>query len=493
MITWMQKHKKVTIGVLWVTVITFIGAGAVGWGDVKFGNKATSIGTVGDLEIKISDYQQEKGAVTSRYSKQLGGTLTPEMIKKYKLDQRIHQDTMALLSQKGELLNLAKDYDISLDKDSVAQEVFKAGYAQKDGKFDKEAYIKILKQNGYGKVKNFEAMIKKDLTIQRVNQLLSSTPLKGEDAFFDTILALSDKIRYKKLDSKNIKIDVTKDKLKSFWEINKNDYKTVTTVHVEQITVATLDTKPTQEAIETYYKNHSFNFLDEKGAILPLKAAKDDVIAAINDEATSLKAKTLSYDWKDQKLPSTVKIEKRSFTQADAPYDQKIVQEIMTLQEGGMLKSRKVATGYAVIKLATLEFPRVKTFEEASSYLTSDFIAQEKRNKLQEMANAQQEIFKGKTSAFITLNDTFALDNLAPNETKTFLQGLFTAKDSKGQIAVSDEMIVLYEIMDQKLLFSKQNTPNPMMVKQIQEIKEQSRLGSMLKALATKYPTKMYN
>ena len=57
MITWMQKHKKYLIVTIWISTIAFVGAGFVGWGQYKYGDKAGTVAKVGKVDISLGELQ----------------------------------------------------------------------------------------------------------------------------------------------------------------------------------------------------------------------------------------------------------------------------------------------------------------------------------------------------------------------------------------------------------------------------------------------------
>jgi len=68
MITWMQKHRKWLVVTMWISVISFVGAGAVGWGSYDFGKSGGAIAKVGEYEITQKELQSQYNKYYNYYS-----------------------------------------------------------------------------------------------------------------------------------------------------------------------------------------------------------------------------------------------------------------------------------------------------------------------------------------------------------------------------------------------------------------------------------------
>ncbi len=72
MISWMQRHNKYLVITIWIATIAFIGAGAVGWGSMHFGQRAGSIAKIGDVTVSKLKYQFTYNNFYSEYAQKLG-------------------------------------------------------------------------------------------------------------------------------------------------------------------------------------------------------------------------------------------------------------------------------------------------------------------------------------------------------------------------------------------------------------------------------------
>jgi peptidyl-prolyl cis-trans isomerase D len=110
-----------------------------------------------------------------------------------------------------------------------------------------------------------------------------------------------------------------------------------------------------------------------------------------------------------------------------------------------------------------------------------------KQQKLLEMANKSLQTFKGEKTDFITIESTDALKNLSQQENMEFLQALFQTNKKRSFVQLKSGKIVLYSILEQKLL-SKKAEDN----KVVKDMKSAIFNEGLLKTLQTKYPTEIF-
>jgi peptidyl-prolyl cis-trans isomerase D len=111
-----------------------------------------------------------------------------------------------------------------------------------------------------------------------------------------------------------------------------------------------------------------------------------------------------------------------------------------------------------------------------------------KKEKLKELAKKLYKNFKGKTSDFITIKDYDKLTDLGKDEAKAFVSELFKQNSRNGYIVVDDENVILYNIVEQKLLH-KTHTESK---KIITGIKAKSFEDNLLKYLQDRYKIEIY-
>merc|ERR1711879_1137567 len=140
--------------------------------------------------------------------------------------------------------------DLGLDvtnEEIVKQLVTIPGFI-KDGKFDKETYIKVLNQNRTNPTE-FEATLKRDLLLQKVESIFKIQAGKNELENLNKLLFSQDDISIQILNSNDVTVDITEDELKKYWELNKNNYKSEPAVELEIQEVPLLSETFTDEGL----------------------------------------------------------------------------------------------------------------------------------------------------------------------------------------------------------------------------------------------------
>jgi len=481
----MQRHKKWLIITIWISTIAFIGAGFVGWGQYNYGNKAGAIAKVGEIEITQGDLQKAYSSLYMQYNRMLQGNFDEEKAKQLGLQKQAFEQ----LRQQALLLNLAKSYDliitdIELFKVIKSQKVF-----YKNGVFDKETYKTVLSQNRLTP-KEYESGLRKELLIQKTLKLLPVKASENEVKIMNTLLSIADKINYKVLSQKDIKITVDEAKLKAFWETIKNNFMTEKAYEIIVIKQAPVTKEYTEAEIEKYYQENKMHFRDADGKIMPLADAKDAVVTEMNDNATKKAAKYTYLKLKKGTLPKSVKKEHMTISASNNKLGTEVLKKVETLSvTKPYSKPIKVDGVYYVIELVKLIPATVMSFEEARAQVLPLYIQEESKKRLLKLANKELPNFVGKTTDFITAASENAIDELESTENAEFLQKLFLAKTKRAYITLNSGKIVLYNILEQKLLTNKDNKEANVVMN---KVKENLFNPGLMKQLNRKFKTEIY-
>ncbi len=97
-------------------------------------------------------------------------------------------------------------------------------------------------------------------------------------------------------------------------------------------------------------------------------------------------------------------------------------------------------------------------------------------------------ISKGQISDFVTVSSTDALKSLTPEQNSEFLNRLFESESKKGYIKLADGKIVLYNILEQKMLDNLNNDQDD----NILNIKSSMFNRGIIKLLENKYPVQIF-
>ena len=143
MITWMQRHKRWLVITIWISTIAFVGAGFVGWGSYEYGKQGGVVAVVGEREVSVEEYQEEYSNLYEQYSKMFGSMFNKELAEQLKLKDVAYKQVL----QRNLILSYADSLGLDVTNEDIAKELVKYDAFIKDGKFDKDTYIKVLAQN----------------------------------------------------------------------------------------------------------------------------------------------------------------------------------------------------------------------------------------------------------------------------------------------------------------------------------------------------------
>lgn len=484
MITWMQRHKKWLIITIWISTIAFVGAGFVGWGQYSYGDKAGAVAKVGSVEITQGELQKSYSSLYARYNQMFQGNFDEEKAKQFGLQKQ----ALEQLVQQSLILNLAASYDLEVSNAELIASLKTQEYFFKDGVFDKETYKQVLSQNRLN-TKEYENGLKKDLLIQKTFKLLPVEASKTETNILNAISNIADKINYKVLSQNDITIDTSDAQLKPFWETQSQNYMSEISYDVKYLkqdaVVATYD----DAKISSYYADNKTHFKDGEGKILPLESAKASIIEELNAKATKDKALRTYIAYKKGKLGDEVAFSNATISLSQNPFDGATLEKISQLSAVSPYMKPVLVNGvYHTFELVKTNPAAAKSFEDAKAEVLAAFIAQNKKSKLQELANNSLATFTGTTTEFLTADDAAKITMLDTNEAGEFLQKLFTSKKKRSYITLNSGKIVLYYILEQKLL----DNSNSNLTQSIAKLKSGIFNEALIKTLENKYQTEIF-
>ncbi len=485
MISWMQKHNKYLIVTIWVATIAFIGAGFVGWGSYQYGSKAGKIAKVGDVDITGAKFDITYKNLYMKYNEMLGGKLDEKKAKELGLQKQ----TLAQLIVQANILNLGKEFGIVVSDDELADIIAGIQGFQKDGAFNKTIYESYLKNQGI-KAKNFEALLRDEAIIKKTLGLLESASLPYEQSIFHGALGIADKIRYKVLTADDINVTVDDTKTKQFWEDHKAQYMTEKKFTVDILWTEAKDANVSQSEIEEFYKQNSYNYLDNNGKQLQLSEALESVT---NDLKMAKTKKVALKEYVDFKNDRVAKSETVTLPINDPRLSKEMWEEMEQTGVEKIIKPKAVGQRYATVKIVSVEQPREMSYEEAGSLVEKDYLKTAKLAALSQLAEKTLkniDTIDANVTGFLSIDTVDSLDLLTKEESLQFLQKLFTSQKIDGMIPIKEKNVV-YKIIDQKLS-SSENNASKIPVQTLDQIKQQSFESTLLKSLENKYNTEVF-
>lgn len=484
MITWMQRHRKYLVITIWISTIAFIGAGFVGWGQYSYGDKAGAVAKVGDVSITSAELQKSYSNLFNQYNQLFQGKFDEKQAQQFGLQRQ----ALRQLVNQALILNLANSYGLIVTDEELLNIIKSQSVFSKDGTFDKTVYAEALKQN-HLTIKEYEESMKKELLIQKTLYLLASGAKAGEIQMLGSALGVSDKINYKILTPSMIALAPNEGEFKGFWEKHKSEFKTSPSHDISYVTQAPISTTPSASEISEYYEMNKQSLKDATEKILSLEEAKGSIVTALNDKATEKEALRLYIDYKKGALKTGTAQQKVTLTSETSMFAPELTKEIMELNDQKpFLKPRKAGNDYIIVKLDKMNPARTKTYEEAKTDVIALYLGEAKKTKLQELAQNSYKTFDGTSTDFLTRGDGAKIAGLSAPEGSEFLNKLFGSKQKQGFITLESGNVIMYNVLEQKLLQDKTIADEDAVMKLKGRLLDQG----LIKALESKYPVEIY-
>ncbi|TKI69604.1 peptidylprolyl isomerase [Sulfurimonas crateris] len=483
MITWMQRHKKYLIITIWISTIAFVGAGFVGWGQYSYGDKAGAVAKVGSVEITMGELQKSYSNLYNQYSQMFQGEFDEEKAKSFGLKSQALQ----FLTQQALVLNLAKSYDLQISDAELLDEIKKQDFFHKDGVFDKEIYKQVLSRNNLS-IKEYEADVRKELLIKKALSLLPAVAQESEYEILNTAMNIADKIEYKLLDASQINIDTSDVAIKPFWEMMKSSFMSEVSYDVKFIKQPKLSLEFDDATIIQYYDENKLNFKDSEGKILPLEDAKSMVVSELNAKETKKEALRGYIAYKKGEAKD-LEVKDATISISNNPFSKDAIDVVSNLTPlSPFSKPVMVGEDYFTFELLKVNQSQPKSYEEAKSEAIAMYVEQERKRRVSELAKNSFATFKGKTTDFITVNDYNKLTDLSESDANEFLNTLITKNTKRGYITLDSGNIVMYNILEQKLLENDNSNQGDV----IARLKSAMFNEGLIKNLQNKYKTEIF-
>jgi len=484
MITWMQRHKKYLIITIWISTIAFVGAGFVGWGQYSYGDKAGAVAKVGNVEVTMGELQKTYSNLYAQYNKMFQGNFDEEKAKSFGLQSQ----ALKQLTEQALIINLALSYDLEISDVELLNELKTQEHFFKDGVFNAEIYKQVLTRNNMS-IKEYEVDVKKQLLIQKTLKLLPVDVSKNELAIINSILNIADKINYKILSDDKINIDTSDAALKPYWEMKQQEFMNEVTYEVKFIKQERVSKKYEEAKINEHYLANKTHFKDVEGKLLPLEGARISVIDELDSKATKDAALRQYIAYKKGKLASDVEVSTSIISASNNPYNVVVLEKISKLAiTSPYLKPILVNDAYFTFELTKVNPSKAKSFEEAKKDVLPIFINEQKKSKLLELAKNSVATFTGATTDFITNVDAAKLTNMDIADANEFLIALFSSQEKRGFISLKNGKVILYNILEQKLLNKTNANPNNPIVR----LKSAMFNEGLIKNLQNKYKTEIF-
>ena len=442
MIEWMQRHKKWLVVTIWISTISFIAAGMVGWGSYNFSLGDKIVAEVGEIPISQKQLQNRYNQLYTQYN------IDEKFDAQKAQELGLEKIALKTLIEQALLQNFALDLGLRATELEVANEIAKLEYFQKDGVFDPVLYKNLLQQNNL-KPSEFEEDISNNLLVQKILSLIpfnSTSQLELET--FSLPNFIEDEVKIKTLTQ--AKVNLTDEAIMNYWEAHKKIFEYPAEYKIEYILIKDEAQNPTEGELKALYESIKNRYLDENGDTQSFDAIKDQVLK--EQKSIMAENKALREYVALKKTQNRYGQEKILFEE-----DKSMGIEILELIENGQvnetLKPIKVSDGFMVLKILEKTPRKIKTFDDAKKEVKQALQKQEMQKALQKQAqDLVKEGFSGENLGFIKWDQK--VKNLTQEESKTLMTKIFTSPAKRGYAEINEKFVV-FEILKQKLITPK--------------------------------------
>ncbi len=477
MITWMQKHRKYLIVTVWISSIAFIAATMVGWGAYNFSSSTSNVAKVGNIKISIDDFNRQYQNTYEQYNKKyqdtLGQPLDEELAKKLGLENEVLQ----ILINRALLENFAIDSGIRISNEDIAIELQSYDTFKENGQFNRAKYDEFLKQSRI-KVSEFEDLIKKDLLIKKIIDIVPNllTPLEREVFLLPS--RLEDRVSIEIID--NVKINITDEDLKKYYDTHKDKYKQAKEFEVEVIETSIEDIEAPENMVLSYYEANKANYTKD-GVLLSFDDVKKDVKKDYQKREAQKSALREYNDFLNNKISGKKIVISEDNTNSE------IIEAIVSTNDGDIIKPIFDNDKFISIKVIKKYPQEIKSFDEVKNIIKVDYEKIVKQDMLKKEAEIKVNVFKGEDIGFISMGNTRKIKHLNEFEVQQLLSKMFTSESKSGFLLLSDK-VVLYKITEQRIANKASNRE----VEILNNIKYNLMENAIIDFLNKKYKTINY-
>lgn len=378
---------------LWTVVASFIGTIFLVWGMGRE-TSAGVVAVVNGKKITFEEYQEFYNRIYNFYKKQQGEineNIFAPIIKKTAID--------SLITRKLQL-SIAEKEGILAGDEEVVDEIQGMDVFKKDGKFDRDMYIKILQANRINPAQ-YEEEIREELLIKKMTNLIKDSVKASKQEVKDSYIRSNEKI-----DIDYIilippyfmgRVIVTQDKLEEFYNNNKSLFQRGEEIITEYITAdpQSLENviKIEDAKINNYYDEHIKQYKVEKRIkarhILISVTPDADEKTEADAKAKALKVlQELKSGGDFAELAKKYSDDTNASTGGDLGYFSKgqmvkpFEDAAFALKEGELSEPVKTTFGFHIIKVDKIEDERTKPLSEVREEITKTLNRDEARKRL---------------------------------------------------------------------------------------------------------------
>jgi len=266
---------KIILGLI-IVVFIFLGMGSLGK------NRADQVAMVNDVEITMDEYNRSYQNTVEQIRQRFGNNLNDEMIKML----QVKKQAMDRLIEEQIIMNEADKLDIKISDKELQDSIVSIAAFKKNGVFDLKTYQMVLTANRLVPT-TFETMQRKTLRQSKVTDLILNSvkvsDLEAREWYIQNNSEVA--VDYVKFDPALYAVTPNDDKIKEYYEKNRENYKSEPQLKVQYIGFMPEDYKAkavvTTESIEAYYTANPDEFST------PEQVEASHILIKVDDKATS--------------------------------------------------------------------------------------------------------------------------------------------------------------------------------------------------------------
>jgi peptidyl-prolyl cis-trans isomerase D len=435
---------------LFLIVIVFIF-----WGGYSYTSKdATRMARVNDQYITVSEYERSYNQLLDMYRRQFGPAFSEDMIRQLNL----RQHALNMLIDRYVVTEAANNLGLTASAQEVQQQILRFPAFQKDGMFDKEQYVLLLRQNRLSP-DLFEQQLREDLSVQNVEKFIKrQAAVTEKEILIEFEFNQSPiQISYLEIDPKAYieRVAAGETEIKNYYEAHKEAYREPEKRKFSMVSFDTdsllKDVQVSEDEVKEYYSENQAAYHKQAEVrarhilFLINEGAGDEEVAKTEAEAQKVlqEARKKEADFpelakKHSQCPSAPQGGDLGYFTRDQMVPS-FSEAAFALQPGEVSGIVKTQFGLHIIKVEDVRPERTVALEEAKDEIELLL----KREKARDIAYNKARDFSDLAYAGNDLKKAAQTNNLAVTETKEWL----TQTSPPQEIKVSAEaMSTLFNI-----------------------------------------------
>ena len=362
------------------------------WGVGGYRGTQNSVAQVNDEAITYEEFQRAYESLANQYRQQFGGSIPKGLLENLDLEGQ----TLEQLIQRSLLRQGAREMGIIVSDFEVQQAVEKMEAFRSNDAFNVEQYKNILSSSGMTPT-SFEDSMRTDLLSGKVLEYLGRfsklTPLEINDQFnFDNEEIKIEYVSFRGSDLKD-KIETGEDQLKTYFEENKENYKTEPQIKLSFLVFPFTPAKLpeiTDEELETYYRENfsTYSTPEQRQARhILFKTSEEDTVDTLGEQMDQA-VKVLELARSGEDFAALAKQYSEGPTgpkggdlgavtrgRMARPFED----ALFAMAEGEISEIVETEFGYHIIKLDKIIPAQTRTLEEVKSEITTRLQPQKAR------------------------------------------------------------------------------------------------------------------